>query len=261
MRSIQRRLGVALTVLLVMTLIPVAVLAAGGTFTDDDNSVFEVDIEWLAEAGITIGCNPPANDNFCPTRTVNRGQMAAFLRRFAQHLGAEDGIVNDSNHLGGLSRFEYQPALFDFEHVESVVVTGNGITPVLVGEVVTSVPGACLDGSTPQSDILVRGSGRVVGVDAGETATLQLSDNGTSNVDTRRVVTESNGSFAMEWLFVGDGGTETYELEAAEDSGDSYTIADPQITVEVVQDTRCEAPITVTADTVDSGDAPAHLED
>ena len=53
----------------------------GNLFTDDDASIFEDDIDKLATAGITRGCNPPTNDNFCPDRTVTRGQMAAFLRR------------------------------------------------------------------------------------------------------------------------------------------------------------------------------------
>ena len=50
-------------------------------FTDDDNSIFEADINAIAEAGITRGCNPPANSRFCPGRGVSRGEMAAFLRR------------------------------------------------------------------------------------------------------------------------------------------------------------------------------------
>ncbi len=50
-------------------------------FADDDGSIFEADIEKLATAGITRGCNPPANDRFCPDTTVTRGQMTAFLRR------------------------------------------------------------------------------------------------------------------------------------------------------------------------------------
>lgn len=50
-------------------------------FVDDDDSVFEQDIEALAAAGITQGCNPPANDRFCPGDAVTRGQMAAFLTR------------------------------------------------------------------------------------------------------------------------------------------------------------------------------------
>lgn len=52
-----------------------------GTFKDDDSSVFENDIEWIATQGITFGCNPPANDRFCPAESVTRGQMAAFLDR------------------------------------------------------------------------------------------------------------------------------------------------------------------------------------
>ena len=56
--------------------------AAGtGIFRDDDSSVHESDIEQLAAAGITRGCNPPANDLFCPEDPVTRAQMAAFLHR------------------------------------------------------------------------------------------------------------------------------------------------------------------------------------
>jgi hypothetical protein len=50
-------------------------------FTDDEASIFEDDINRLAAAGITRGCNPPMNDNFCPGRPVTREQMAAFLAR------------------------------------------------------------------------------------------------------------------------------------------------------------------------------------
>ncbi len=52
-----------------------------GTFCDDDTSTFEADIERIAAAGITRGCNPPTNDRFCPSDYVTRGQMAAFLVR------------------------------------------------------------------------------------------------------------------------------------------------------------------------------------
>lgn len=52
-----------------------------GRFVDDDGSVFEADIEALAAAGITVGCNPPANDRFCPGQAVTRAEMATFLTR------------------------------------------------------------------------------------------------------------------------------------------------------------------------------------
>ena len=53
----------------------------GDLFIDDDESIFEADIDRLATAGVTKGCNPPVNDRFCPKGYVTRGQMAAFLHR------------------------------------------------------------------------------------------------------------------------------------------------------------------------------------
>jgi subtilisin family serine protease len=43
-------------------------LTPSGTdrFTDVAGSVFNTDIDALATAGITTGCNPPANDRYCP---------------------------------------------------------------------------------------------------------------------------------------------------------------------------------------------------
>ncbi len=54
---------------------------AGDIFTDDDNSVFENDIDKLATAGITTGCNPPEGTLYCPDELMNRGHMAGFLSR------------------------------------------------------------------------------------------------------------------------------------------------------------------------------------
>jgi hypothetical protein len=64
-------------------------IAWRGVFRDDDTSVFEQQIDWLALSGITRGCNPPVNDRFCPEQTVSRGQMAAFLTRA---LGLQDRL-------------------------------------------------------------------------------------------------------------------------------------------------------------------------
>jgi S-layer homology domain len=50
-------------------------------FTDGAGSVFEADINRFAEAGITQGCNPATNDNYCPDDLVTRAQMATFLTR------------------------------------------------------------------------------------------------------------------------------------------------------------------------------------
>ena len=53
----------------------------GDWFVDDDESMFEGEIDRLKTAGITVGCNPPANDRFCPEEPVERDQMASFLAR------------------------------------------------------------------------------------------------------------------------------------------------------------------------------------
>lgn len=56
-------------------------------FSDDDGSIFEADIERLAAAGVTLGCNPPANDLYCPDSSVLRQHMASFLVRAINYNG------------------------------------------------------------------------------------------------------------------------------------------------------------------------------
>ncbi len=67
-----------------------------GTFADDDDSTFLNDIEWLAGADITKGCNPPYNTLFCPNQVVTRGQMAAFLSRALGYTAAPDAGFTDT---------------------------------------------------------------------------------------------------------------------------------------------------------------------
>ena len=45
------------------------------------NRFFEADIDKLATAGVTRGCNPPVNDRFCPDSSVTREEMASLLGR------------------------------------------------------------------------------------------------------------------------------------------------------------------------------------
>jgi len=70
-------------------------------FVDDDDSIFEADIERLAAAGITKGCNPPVNDRFCPDGNVSRGQMAAFLVRALGYTddGGGDLFIDDDDSI------------------------------------------------------------------------------------------------------------------------------------------------------------------
>ena len=58
----------------------------GNFFIDDNASIFEGDIDRLAQAGITRGCNPPANTKYCPERLLTRGEMSSFLARALRDL-------------------------------------------------------------------------------------------------------------------------------------------------------------------------------
>jgi hypothetical protein len=72
----------------------------GATFTDDDGNTHEADIETIAAADITRGCNPPANDEYCPEDGFTRGQSAAFFNR-ALNLEASDAdeFVDDDDSI------------------------------------------------------------------------------------------------------------------------------------------------------------------
>lgn len=62
-------------------------------FIDDDRSVFEADIEVLFQHGVTNGC---AAIKFCPTESVTRAEVAAFLvRAFDIPVGTQDPFTDD----------------------------------------------------------------------------------------------------------------------------------------------------------------------
>jgi hypothetical protein len=52
--------------------------AAGDYFSDDAGSIHEADINRVAHAGITLGCD---DGRYCPSTVVTRDQMASFLAR------------------------------------------------------------------------------------------------------------------------------------------------------------------------------------
>jgi hypothetical protein len=75
--------------------------AASAGFTDTVGSVFANDIDRLAAAGITKGCNPPTNNRYCPDSRVTRGQMAAFLVRALGYTdnGGGDLFIDDDDSI------------------------------------------------------------------------------------------------------------------------------------------------------------------
>jgi hypothetical protein len=83
----RRTIIVALVAAVVGALVatPIAVYASHSFNDVPDSNTFHEDIAWLADAGVTQGCNPPANTEFCPDDSVTRGQMAAFIKRLASN--------------------------------------------------------------------------------------------------------------------------------------------------------------------------------
>jgi hypothetical protein len=68
-----------------------------GRFSDDDGSVHEKNIDEIARRLITLGCNPPISDRFCPRMTITRGQLAAFLRRALELPPGDTNTFSDDN--------------------------------------------------------------------------------------------------------------------------------------------------------------------
>ena len=110
--------------------IPIGVYASH-QFNDVPNDhTFHTAIDWLADTGITAGCNPPANDEFCPDDPVNRGQMATFLKRF------HDRFINGGGGAIGVG--------LTHRLISDPPSTGNGV-----------VDGLALDLRVPASGVLV----------------------------------------------------------------------------------------------------------
>lgn len=99
-----RRWSTTAIAALLVALVPLGLLAAG-PFVDlnagTDHAEANVNIQLIADAGITKGCDPPAYVNYCPNDTVNREQMASFLARTAG-LGGNPPIAN-ARTVGGFT--------------------------------------------------------------------------------------------------------------------------------------------------------------
>jgi hypothetical protein len=78
----SKRLKRGRPLVLLLALVFVAPVLAADRFTDvpNDNPHHD-DINTIARVGITLGCNPPTNDQYCPDAAVRRDQMGSFLAR------------------------------------------------------------------------------------------------------------------------------------------------------------------------------------
>ncbi|HEX2403230.1 MAG TPA: S-layer homology domain-containing protein, partial [Acidimicrobiia bacterium] len=91
----RRRVTTIAATLALTIAVPVAVIAAHSFNDVPDSNQFHESIAWMKDNGITVGCNPPANTEYCPEDNVSRQQMAAFMRRLAQTQGSAGIGVTD----------------------------------------------------------------------------------------------------------------------------------------------------------------------
>lgn len=86
-------------------LVAPAAVWASHQFTDvSDTNTFHEDIDAIADARVTIGCNPPANTEYCPDDFVTREQMAAFMNRLGALDAGKTPVVN-ARTVQGLGMF------------------------------------------------------------------------------------------------------------------------------------------------------------
>jgi hypothetical protein len=123
-----------ITMVVGVTALFVAPLTAVATHTFNDvptTHTFHADIEWLEASGVTKGCNPPANTQFCPDDNVTRGQMSAFMKRFAGYIGAEDGTpaqADNATNANNADTLDGSPAEVYLNQSTVTVITYTGST-------------------------------------------------------------------------------------------------------------------------------------
>jgi hypothetical protein len=109
---------------------------ASHQFTDvPDSHIFHTGISWMKDNNITVGCNPPANTQFCPDDNVTRGQMATFMKRLAENQ------VVDAGRLAGFSPEELVRA----SHAQSTASIDD-FSPGIFTEIFSTQVEAPVDG-------------------------------------------------------------------------------------------------------------------
>lgn len=132
----HRRLLLAATGLVLGLVVIQGIAFASHQFTDvPDTNIFHNDIAWLADNGITKGCNPPTNTEFCPGDTVRRETMAAFMHRLAVNQVVDAGTLQGltaAELSGGASAGRTFASCSDRTVLSHGVVTEIGSMPIAV---------------------------------------------------------------------------------------------------------------------------------
>jgi hypothetical protein len=173
---------------------PVPPIAACSGFTDvDPNNQFCVNVAWLKNRAITLGCAPGL---YCPGATVNRLSLAAFLNRFGTALSAPvlTGSATGPVDLdGGPAICQTTDFVVDgFPRRAYVIASISGTANANTS--FEAIPAASFDGGATWSPLTLYG-GRAT-VEADQWAALRVT--GSGDLDA--------GMTARFGLFVGRGG-------------------------------------------------------
>ena len=260
-----------ITAAFALFLVPIAAIAAGGFEDVGDDNIFRADIQWMKDADVTRGCNPPANTKYCPGDNVTREQMSAFMHRLAVNKVVDAATAVEAENADTLDGKDstdfaasthnhdgtYQPvAVVEFDAITTPMtgITDPGVANVAVVTINTSVTAHdCVGGPPPvrpRADILVTATGYAshLSDEGGESALFEISRNGVVEEGTRRRVGGGASSFAMQWLFnpqssgtTGDV-AHTFSLAAFPQpaaAGNHFDLDQAQITAELIRDTYC----------------------
>ncbi|MFO0587697.1 MAG: S-layer homology domain-containing protein [Polyangiaceae bacterium] len=80
-----------------------ATCVCDASFQDICGSPYRGDIEWLKSKGLTNGCTADGSQ-YCPNKTVSRGEMAVFLAAALSLPAGPDAFVDDDGS-------PYEPAI------------------------------------------------------------------------------------------------------------------------------------------------------
>ncbi|MPZ51183.1 MAG: hypothetical protein GEU79_00360 [Acidimicrobiia bacterium] len=195
----RQRLTTLAVVLAVMVAVPLAVIATDRFVDVPEENVHHDDITWLADAEVTLGCNPPDNDRYCPGDPVLRQQMASFMRRLAENqvvdaasaITAETAAEADHAATAGIAGTAYQ-AVRD----ELVNITGTNSA--------TADSIATLDG-LPSGDYVVTASwnANAHGPGAGARIVCDLSVGSSSHRAVAQVDNDAVGQESMAGVIGG----------------------------------------------------------
>jgi hypothetical protein len=216
-----RRMGGALTVALLVALVPLSILAAN-PFTDLTGGVHDANIDAIYTAGITTGCAPTES---CPTANVTREEMASFLARTAG-LGNNKPVANAArlavaNPVAGGATYAANDLVRLASNIAFDKVLGTADPATLATVTITVPVGGYVLVEANTSVYNNAAAGCICGVQASirEAGAITSSDLQYTTLYNASGGTDSNSPLALSWVFPAAAGQHTYELRARRYSG------------------------------------------